>query len=98
MHFCQLIAFGVDAISPYVAFHTIRQLTDSGLLEAKLTADETMDNYITAIKKGILKTISRMGISTIHSFFGSQIFEIIGIDRNVVDKYFFPPLTLNILF
>jgi glutamate synthase domain-containing protein 2/glutamate synthase domain-containing protein 1/glutamate synthase domain-containing protein 3 len=88
MHFCLLIAYGVDAICPYVAFHTIRQLAEDRMLEVELTPDEAMDSYITAVKKGLLKTISRMGISTIHSFFGSQIYEAVGLDSELVEKYF----------
>ncbi|MBN1481340.1 glutamate synthase large subunit [candidate division KSB1 bacterium] len=88
MHFSILIAYGTDAICPYLAFATIRDLAENDLLEEERTAEEAMDNYITAVKKGLLKTISRMGQSTIHSFFGSQIFEAIGISNEVIDKYF----------
>jgi glutamate synthase (NADPH) large chain len=88
MHFSMLIAYGADAICPYLAFATIRNLTDAKLLEEECTAEEAMDNYITAVKKGLLKTISRMGLSTIHSFFGSQIFECVGINKSVIDTYF----------
>ena len=88
MHFSMLIANGTDAICPYLAFSTIHNLTDANLLEKRLTAEQAMDNYITAVKKGLLKTISRMGLSTIHSFFGSQIFECIGISKSVIDVYF----------
>ncbi|MBN1464496.1 glutamate synthase large subunit [candidate division KSB1 bacterium] len=88
MHFSMLIAFGADAICPYLAFATIRDLVENNLLEEQLTPEEAMDNYITAVKKGLLKTISRMGQSTIHSFFGSQIFECVGISKEVIDNYF----------
>ncbi len=88
MHYCLQVAFGTDAICPYLAFHTVRELSESDLLEQSVPAEEAMDNYIQAIKKGFLKTLSRMGLSTLHSFFGSQIFEAIGIHKDVVDKYF----------
>ena len=88
MHFSILLAYGTDAICPYLAFATIRDLAENDLLEETHTAEEAMDNYITAVKKGLLKTISRMGLSTIHSFFGSQIFEAVGISKTVIDKYF----------
>lgn len=88
MHFALLVGYGCDAICPYVAFQTVRQMTESGLLEISSTPEECMDNYITAVKKGLLKTFSRMGISTVHSFFGSQIFEAVGLGKKVIDRYF----------
>ncbi|MBN1780026.1 glutamate synthase large subunit [bacterium] len=88
MHFALLIGYGADAICPHVAFRTVRHLTESGMLESNLTHEDAMDRYITAIKKGLLKTFSRMGISTVHSFFGAQIFECVGIHQEVVDRYF----------
>ncbi len=87
MHFALLLAFGADAICPYLAFATVRDLAEANLLE-KNKPEEAMDSYITAVKKGLLKTFSRMGISTLHSFFASQIFEAVGISRAVVDRYF----------
>ncbi|MFC1806274.1 glutamate synthase large subunit, partial [Planctomycetota bacterium] len=88
VHFALLIGYGANAICPYVAFSTVRELAESGLLEVARTPEEAADNYITAVKKGLLKTFSRMGISTIRSFFGSQIFEAVGLSRDVVDAYF----------
>ncbi len=89
MHFALLVGYGADAICPYVAFQTVRQLAETNMLDGEHTPEQAMDNYITAIKKGLLKTFSRMGISTVHSFFGSQIFEIVGIDQKVVQHYFY---------
>ncbi|HOX38998.1 MAG TPA: glutamate synthase large subunit [Candidatus Brocadiia bacterium] len=86
-HFCLLIAYGANAICPYLAFSTARALAEEGLLEAKATPEEAVDSYITAVKKGLLKTFSRMGISTIRSFFGSQIYEAVGLGKPLVDKY-----------
>ena len=88
IHFALLIAYGVSAICPYVAFSTVRQLAEEGLLESSVTPEGALDNYITAVKKGLLKTFSRMGISTIRSFRGSQIFEAIGLGRELIGRYF----------
>ncbi|HUT32690.1 MAG TPA: glutamate synthase large subunit [Planctomycetota bacterium] len=87
IHFALLIAYGVSAICPYLAFATARDLAEAGLLEAAATPEEALDHYITAVKKGLLKTFSRMGISTIRSFQGSQIFEAVGLGHELVDKY-----------
>ncbi len=88
MHFSLLIAFGISAICPHIAFSSVRELTEQELLDIPKRPEEAMDNYISAVKKGLLKTFSRMGISTIRSFFGSQIFEAIGIEKSVIDEYF----------
>ena len=87
IHFALLIAYGVSAICPYLAFATARQLAEEGLLETAVSPEQALDNYITAIKKGLLKTFSRMGISTIRSFQGSQTFEAVGLGRDLVDRY-----------
>jgi len=88
MHFALLIGYGVNAVCPYVAFSTVRQLVERGMLDDMDTPEEAADAYITAIKKGLLKTFSRMGISTIRSYFGAQIFEAVGLGRELVDRYF----------
>ncbi len=88
IHFAQLIGFGVNAVCPYLALSTVRNLAENGLLDKSRTPAEAMDAYITAVKKGLLKSFSRMGISTVRSFFGSQIFEAVGLSREVVDKYY----------
>ncbi len=88
IHFAMLLAFGANAVCPHVALSTVRDLQESGMLEGVDTADEAMDAYITAVKKGLLKTFSRMGISTIRSFVGSQIFEAVGLGRAVIERYF----------
>ncbi|MHC5034303.1 MAG: glutamate synthase large subunit, partial [Planctomycetota bacterium] len=88
MHFALLIGFGANAICPYVAFATVRQLAEAGLLESDNEPDDAADAYITAVKKGLLKTFSRMGISTIRSYLGAQIFEAVGLGRELVDRYF----------
>ena len=88
IHFAMLLAFGVNAICPTVAFSTVREMAASGLLEASVTVEQATDNYVGAIKKGLLKTFSRMGISTLRSFFGAEIFEAIGVSREVIDRHF----------
>ncbi len=88
IHFALLVGFGADAICPYLAFLTVRELAEAGSLEKALKPEEAMDAYITAIKKGLLKTFSRMGISTLHSFFASQTFEAVGLSKDVCHRYF----------
>jgi len=88
IHFALLVGYGADAVCPYVALETVQQMAGERLLDIPLSPEQAMDNYITAVKKGLLKTFSRMGISTVHSFFGSQIFECIGIGSDVIGTYF----------
>jgi glutamate synthase domain-containing protein 2/glutamate synthase domain-containing protein 3 len=88
MHFCLLIGYGASAVNPYLAFETVEQMHREGLLPAGLTADKAQANYINAIKKGILKVMSKMGISTVQSYHGAQIFEAVGINHSVIDRYF----------
>ena len=87
-HFALLVGYGANAICPRVAFATVRQLAENELLEGPLRPEEAADHYITAVKKGLLKTFSRMGISTIRSYFGAQIFEAVGLASALVDRYF----------
>jgi glutamate synthase (NADPH/NADH) large chain len=86
-HFALLLGYGAAAINPYLAFETLQDLIRQGMI-AGLTHDEAMENYRKAISKGIVKVISKMGISMIQSYCGAQIFEAIGLDRDVIDKYF----------
>ncbi|KPK62567.1 MAG: glutamate synthase, partial [Planctomycetes bacterium SM23_32] len=88
MHFALLVGYGANAICPHVAFATVAQLATDGLLEGDVRPEQAADAYITAVKKGLLKTFSRMGISTIRSYFGAQIFETVGLSSEVVDRYF----------
>ncbi|MDP8236247.1 MAG: glutamate synthase large subunit [Candidatus Erginobacter occultus] len=88
MHFSLLIGYGANAVCPYLAFSAIRDLAENRLLEKAWTPEEAMDNYVTAVKKGLLKTFSRMGISTIRSYCGAQIFEAVGLKRELVERYF----------
>jgi glutamate synthase (NADPH) large chain len=87
-HFACLIAFGATAINPYLSLSTIRDMKLTGKLETDLDAEELKKNYIKAVNDGLLKVFSKMGISTLQSYQGAQIFEIIGLNKTVVDKYF----------
>ncbi len=87
-HFACLLGFGVTAINPYLALSTIRDMKLTDKLETNLDVDKLKKNYIKAVCDGLLKVFSKMGISTLQSYQGAQIFEILGINRTVVDKYF----------
>ncbi len=87
-HFACLIGFGATAINPYLALSTIRDMKMDGFLQTELDADQLKKNYIKAVCDGLLKVFSKMGISTLQSYQGAQIFEIVGVNKSVVDKYF----------
>lgn len=87
-HFACLIAFGATAINPYLALASIRNMKASGHLQTDLEWEVLRKNYIKSICDGLLKVFSKMGISTLQSYQGAQIFEILGINQDVVDKYF----------
>ncbi|HYK47020.1 MAG TPA: glutamate synthase central domain-containing protein, partial [Parafilimonas sp.] len=87
-HFACLVGFGATAINPYLAFASIKDLKENGKLPAHLNDDEVKKNYIKAINDGLLKVFSKMGISTLQSYQGAQIFEILGLNKDVVDEYF----------
>ncbi len=88
MHFCLLIGYGANAINPYLAYETIYQMHRGGEIGGDIDAVEAQLNYRKALKKGILKTMSKMGISTVQSYHGAQIFEAVGLNRQVIDQYF----------
>jgi glutamate synthase domain-containing protein 2/glutamate synthase domain-containing protein 1/glutamate synthase domain-containing protein 3 len=88
MHFCLLCGYGANAINPYMAFEALDELNREGELPEKMEPTQIADNFIAAIKKGILKTMSKMGISTLRSYHSAQLFEAIGLDRDFVDTYF----------
>lgn len=87
-HFACLLAFGATAINPYLALASIRTLKEQGLLDTELEWPQLRKNYVKAVCNGLLKIFSKMGISTLQSYHGAQIFEVLGIDKSVVDKYF----------
>jgi glutamate synthase (NADPH/NADH) len=87
-HMCVLVGYGADAICPYLAIETILKLSREGLIRKKLSDEELIGNYKHSCDGGILKVMSKMGISTVQSYKGAQIFEALGIDDEVVDRCF----------
>jgi glutamate synthase domain-containing protein 2/glutamate synthase domain-containing protein 1/glutamate synthase domain-containing protein 3 len=87
-HFCLLIGYGAGAVNPYLAFETISDLHKEGLLPKDISLEHAKKNYIKAANKAILKVASKMGISTVQSYRGAQIFEAIGLGDEVIDRYF----------
>ncbi|HVG16235.1 MAG TPA: glutamate synthase large subunit, partial [Chitinophagaceae bacterium] len=87
-HYACLIGFGATAINPYLAISTIRDMKLTGTLQTDIEVDYLKKNYIKAVNDGLLKVFSKMGISTLQSYQGAQIFEIIGLNKSVVDRYF----------
>jgi glutamate synthase domain-containing protein 2/glutamate synthase domain-containing protein 1/glutamate synthase domain-containing protein 3 len=85
-HFAVLAGFGAEAVHPYLALETLVEMHQS--LPGNLSAEKAIYNYIKAIGKGLSKIMSKMGISTYMSYCGAQIFEAIGLDKSVVDKFF----------
>jgi glutamate synthase domain-containing protein 2/glutamate synthase domain-containing protein 1/glutamate synthase domain-containing protein 3 len=88
-HFAVLLGFGVQAINPYLAFGVIDEIVrDAAFVPDDLIYDTAVQNYTKAIGKGLLKVFAKMGISTLHSYRGAQIFEAVGISSEVVDEFF----------
>ncbi len=87
-HFALLAAYGVGAVNPYCAFETLADMHRNGQLRAELTLEQVEKNYIKAINKGVVKVMSKMGISTVHSYRGAQIVEAVGLNQEVIDRYF----------
>jgi glutamate synthase domain-containing protein 2/glutamate synthase domain-containing protein 3 len=88
MHFALLIGYGASAINPYLAIETLHDLKRRGLLPHNVTGPHAEKNFIKAINKGLLKTFSKMGISTLQSYRGAQVFEAVGLNKSLVDAYF----------
>lgn len=86
-HFCALIGYGVDAVNPYMAYESLHDLIAQGMLE-DMSYERAVKGYNKAVVKGIVKVMSKMGISTIKSYRGAQIFEALGISHDVIEKYF----------
>jgi glutamate synthase (ferredoxin) len=87
-HFALLLGYGAGAINPYLALDTLAQMSDEGMLDSDISYEEAAAHYLKAIKKGTVKIMSKMGISTIQSYRGAQIFEAIGLGRDLVDRWF----------
>jgi glutamate synthase (ferredoxin) len=85
-HFALLVGYGASAVNPYLAFETIHDLVRQGLVPGP--ADAAEKKYVKGVSKGIVKVISKMGISTIQSYHGAQVFEAIGLNQDFIDEYF----------
>jgi glutamate synthase (NADPH/NADH) large chain len=88
MHLALLVGYGAEAVNPYLAFETVADLARRELLPPTVDAQRAVELYVHALVKGLRKTIARMGISTIESYCGAQIFECLGIDHSVIDRFF----------
>ncbi len=86
-HFACLIGYGAEAINPYLAYETLQDILDKRLV-LDVTYEEAVAKYVKAVMKGVIKILSKMGISTIQSYSGAQIFEALGLSQRLVDKYF----------
>ncbi len=87
-HFACLIGFGATPINPYLTLSSIRDMKERGKMKTDLSEEQLKKNYIKAVNDGLLKVFSKMGISTLQSYQGAQTFEILGINKDVVDKCF----------
>ncbi|KAK3092132.1 hypothetical protein FSP39_025440 [Pinctada imbricata] len=87
-HICTLLGYGMDAICPYLVFETLARLRKEGLLDPPLSDEDIYMNYRAACARGISKVMAKMGISTLHSYKGAQIFEAVGLHKEVVDLCF----------
>jgi glutamate synthase domain-containing protein 2/glutamate synthase domain-containing protein 3 len=88
MHFALLSGYGASAINPYLALESVENLAWRGELGEGVTPDLAVKHFLKAIKKGLLKTFSKMGISTLQSYQGAQVFEAIGLNKELVESYF----------
>lgn len=86
-HFALLIGFGAGAVNPYLAFETLDDMIRQGILK-NIDHKTAVKNYAKALAKGVVKTMSKMGISTIQSYRGAQIFEAVGLNKELIDRYF----------
>jgi glutamate synthase domain-containing protein 2/glutamate synthase domain-containing protein 1/glutamate synthase domain-containing protein 3 len=87
-HMATLIGYGASAINPYLMFESIDELADDGKLPDDMTIEGAERRVVTGLGKGLLKILSKMGISTVQSYCGAQIFEAVGLEREVVDRWF----------
>ncbi len=87
-HYALLIGYGAGAVNPYLAFETLDDMVRQELLPPNIDKKAAEKNYIKAVHKGVIKVMSKMGISTIQSYRGAQIFEAVGLSQELVDRYF----------
>src|SRR5205807_3982343 len=88
MHFALLIGYGASAVNPYLAIETLEQEAKRSNLPNGITFETALKNYKKAINKGLLKVFSKMGISTLQSYRGAQVFEAVGLSKSLVERYF----------
>jgi len=88
MHMAVLLGYGASAINPYLAFETVAHLAVRGELEKPMGVAKAVENYVKALCKGLLKVMSKMGISTLRSYRSAQVFEAVGLNHHVVERYF----------
>jgi glutamate synthase domain-containing protein 2/glutamate synthase domain-containing protein 1/glutamate synthase domain-containing protein 3 len=86
-HFALLVGYGAGAFNPYLAYETVADMAEEGVIKG-VTPEEAVQHYRKAIGKGLLKVMSKMGISTLQSYHGAQIFEAVGLSRELIDKHF----------
>lgn len=86
-HAALLLGYGANAVHPYLVYASFKQMLEDGVLSG-VTYEDSVSNYIKGISKGLLKVIAKMGISTVQSYIGAQIFEALGIRQDVIDQYF----------
>jgi len=87
-HLCTLFGYGADAVNPYLAFDALMAMRDQGILDPDYSPEQLVEFYIKSLGKGILKVMSKMGISTLASYKGAQIFEALGLRDEVIDRCF----------
>ncbi|WP_114417316.1 glutamate synthase large subunit [Marinospirillum perlucidum] len=87
-HFATLLGYGAAAVNPYMAFESLYSLRDQGAIAEDWSNNELVERYIKAVNGGLLKIFSKMGISTLQSYQGAQIFEALGLSQEVIDNYF----------
>jgi glutamate synthase (NADPH/NADH) large chain len=89
MHIALLMGYGAKAVNPYMVYYSIAHMLENrDIIKNARTAEEGFENYCKAVSSGLLKIISRMGISTLQSYSGAQIFQILGLNDDVVKEYF----------
>ncbi len=86
-HFCLLLGYGMQAINPYMVYESLNDMIGEGMLQ-DISYKDAVEGYIKAAVKGIVKVMSKMGISTIQSYCGAQIFEAVGLNQALIDRYF----------
>src|ERR1700756_6033370 len=88
MHCALLMGYGASAVNPYLAIETLEERAWRGYLPSGVNPEKAVKNFVKAINKGLLKTFSKMGISTLQSYRGAQVFEAIGLNEDLVNAYF----------